>query len=679
VKARLFRTILGFAAALVLSGAASATTLTGQARDAAGNPTTINGVIWFTLSQNGNVLASGGCGGPYQIGPGAPITFTLTSGTIQGGASIVGNDCISPANTYYIEMIIDSNGGIVARRNVTITGASADIGSLPTPSLPSGTGVVAGTVTNVATAPPLTGGPITTAGMIELAITTSNDGGAVVKQAATPGTQQTGNANLSGTVIAGAFSGPLTGAVTGNVTGNASGSAATFTGSLAGDVTGTQSATTVGKINGTSMAGLATGIVKNTTTTGIPSIAVAGDFPTLNQNTTGTAANVTGVVALANGGTAQTTAILARSSSGLDIEAFTGHGDSVYTILATDRTVGTNAAFTQSRTWTLPAASAVNAGGMIVVADIQGTVTGTNTLVVSRAGSDTINGTTSYTLGNAYDSVVLVSDGSSKWQVKPLTGIATALKSATTNVDVSAATAPSNTQVLTATSSTTATWQTPGAGGGGYATIQEEGSSQTQRTTLNFIGAAITAADNAGSTRTDVTLSQSPASATLVGVGRTITATAPLRIAGGASADLSADRTLSITANASHQSQPADPTGTTSTIQKMMGLAGSITPATTGKVLFIISGTWNNTGSVGQNIIMRYGTGTPPANGAAVTGNAIGSNLSLGAVLVVISFTNQAIVTGLSVGTAYWFDLAINTVVNGTASVYTIMMSAAEF
>lgn len=34
----------------------------------------------------------------------------------------------------------------------------------------------------------------------------------------------------------------------------------------------------------------------------------AGDVPTLNQNTTGTASNVTGIVAIANGGTGQTTA-----------------------------------------------------------------------------------------------------------------------------------------------------------------------------------------------------------------------------------------------------------------------------------------------------------------------------------------------------------------------------------
>jgi hypothetical protein len=45
-------------------------------------------------------------------------------------------------------------------------------------------------------------------------------------------------------------------------------------------------------------------------TAGVPTFRaiVAADIPTLNQNTTGTAANVTGVVAIANGGTGQTTA-----------------------------------------------------------------------------------------------------------------------------------------------------------------------------------------------------------------------------------------------------------------------------------------------------------------------------------------------------------------------------------
>ncbi|MCF6169101.1 hypothetical protein, partial [Lutibacter sp.] len=92
-----------------------------------------------------------------------------------------------------------------------------------------------------------------------------------------------------------------------------------------GDATGAIALTVVG-INGTSLASLQTGILKNTTTTGVPSIAVAGDFPTLNQNTTGTSANVTGTVAIANGGTGATT-----KAAGFDaLSPMTAAGDIIY-------------------------------------------------------------------------------------------------------------------------------------------------------------------------------------------------------------------------------------------------------------------------------------------------------------------------------------------------------------
>ena len=63
-------------------------------------------------------------------------------------------------------------------------------------------------------------------------------------------------------------------------------------------------------------------------------------------------------------------------------------------------------------------------------------------------------------------------------------GITNALKSATTTVDVSAATAPSSGQVLTATSSTTATWQTPAAGGSFKGCRVKQSTTQSVWTTL---------------------------------------------------------------------------------------------------------------------------------------------------------------------------------------------------
>jgi hypothetical protein len=162
-----------------------------------------------------------------------------------------------------------------------------------------------------------------------------------------------------------------------------------------------------------SAAGVKSALAKSTSATRYLANTGASNNPNWDQ--VNLANGVTGTVAVANGGTAQASAAAARGSSGLNVESFTGHGDSNYAILATDKVVGTNAAFSASRTWTLPAASAVNAGQPLVVADFQGTVTGTNTLVVTRAGSDTVNGGTSITINSANGAYIFWSDGSSKW------------------------------------------------------------------------------------------------------------------------------------------------------------------------------------------------------------------------------------------------------------------------
>ncbi|OAF17858.1 hypothetical protein AXW67_06980 [Bradyrhizobium neotropicale] len=118
---------------------------------------------------------------------------------------------------------------------------------------------------------------------------------------------------------------------------------------------------------------------------------------------------------LTNGGSGQTTAALARSAAGFNIEGYTGHGDSIYTILSTDRTVGLTATLTAARIWTLPAASSVNAGAEIIVGDFAGGISSVNTLTVQRSGSDTINGASSTVLNTAFARVALRSDGVSKW------------------------------------------------------------------------------------------------------------------------------------------------------------------------------------------------------------------------------------------------------------------------
>lgn len=75
-----------------------------------------------------------------------------------------------------------------------------------------------------------------------------------------------------------------------------------------------------------------------------------------------------------------------------------------------------------------------------------------------------------------------------------------------------------------------------------------------------------------------------------------------------------------------------------------------------------------------------YGTGTPPANGAAQTGTGVGN---------IVEFTNagtnvfpgelSAIITGLTPGTTYWFDLRLqNEGASGTVSIDDVSFSAFE-
>lgn len=100
------------------------------------------------------------------------------------------------------------------------------------------------------------------------------------------------------------------------------------------------------------------------------------------------------------------------------------------------------------------------------------------------------------------------------------------------NVTLTIADDPGNSEVDITIAST--------GGAGGYATVQEEGVSLTQRSNINFIGAGVTAADDAANSRTNVTLDATLNSLAAYNTNGLITQTA---------ADTFTGRTLTGTAN----------------------------------------------------------------------------------------------------------------------------------
>lgn len=123
---------------------------------------------------------------------------------------------------------------------------------------------------------------------------------------------------------------------------------------------------------------------------------------------------------------------------------------------------------------------------------------------------------------------------------------------------------------------------------------------------------------------------------------------------------------------------PPAPTGTSSTGAVMAGFGAwgcVFTPQSTGKVKVTITGeAGTQTAASSATMDGRYGTGTAPANGAGVTG----TQLAQGAELIraaAASATPGAdflfvdIITGLTIGVTYWFDLSFKTANSADAAV----------
>lgn len=132
---------------------------------------------------------------------------------------------------------------------------------------------------------------------------------------------------------------------------------------------------------------------------------------------------------------------------------------------------------------------------------------------------------------------------------------------------------------------------------------------------------------------------------------------------------------------ATYQAAPSNPTGTSSTTGVMMGLAGTITPAKSGTVVFNASGAiTNNTITRGSQVTLYYSTGTAPTNGAALTGTSSGAIVfhDVAAANLTVPFALNRVVTGLTVGTAYWFDLSLASRISGTSAMFGVTLTAFE-
>jgi hypothetical protein len=112
--------------------------------------------------------------------------------------------------------------------------------------------------------------------------------------------------------------------------------------------------------------------------------------------------------------------------------------------------------------------------------------------------------------------------------------------------------------------------------------------------------------------------------------------------------------------NATLQLSPPDPAGTMSTVGVMcgFGVAGAvITPAAAGNVLITVTGAAGvSSGNAPGTVKLVVGTGTRPANGAALPAGATVISSTLAAA-VRAEFTLTGLALGLTRGTQYWIDL----------------------
>ena len=250
---------------------------------------------------------------------------TITGGTISGITDLAVTDGGTGASS--------ASG---ARTNLLPTYSSnagkvlaVNVGGTDVEWVPAG-GV--GTVTSVdvsgvTTGLTASGGPITGAGTITLAGTLAVANGGTGQTSAQSAMNTFAGAVTSGQYLRGNGTNVVMSAIqAGDVptlNQNTTGTASNVTGTVAIANGGSGQTSAQAAMNAFAGAVTSGQYLRGNGTNVVMAAIQAADVPTLNQNTTGTAANVTGTVAVANGGTGATTAGAALTSLGAAASAIT--------------------------------------------------------------------------------------------------------------------------------------------------------------------------------------------------------------------------------------------------------------------------------------------------------------------------------------------------------------------
>lgn len=107
----------------------------------------------------------------------------------------------------------------------------------------------------------------------------------------------------------------------------------------------------------------------------------------------------------------------AAGRAALGIARRTAVSNADYTILVTDKVIAQTGTMSAARTFSLPSAASFPAGEELIIIDQSGTVTPTNKIIVTRNGSNTIDGATSKDITAAYGFLRLICNGVDSWKI----------------------------------------------------------------------------------------------------------------------------------------------------------------------------------------------------------------------------------------------------------------------